>query len=166
MYTISIYWLMYNKSTISWISSDLVEYLFKNNLTMNQIQSIVYLPLFCITSCHLSVKLLIPFNSASFDPKKFSTKIFTWFYRESFLSFRAFCREWKRLKSLGSRFGKYSGKSRTDQTKSNIFSVWFLLNVALCYRRGAQDFLLLISKGRFLRRFSCTQCSCWEYKSV
>ena len=52
--------------------------LFMNNFTINSFQSIVYTPLFLITSCFLSDRLLILLKliSTGFELKKFSTNIF------------------------------------------------------------------------------------------
>ena len=82
------------------------------------------------------------------------------------LSFRAFCREWKRWKSLGTRFGEYGGWGGRDQPKSNIFSSMVLVECGLSLSRRSTAFLKLMNVGCFFRGFSCIHCSCWEYKSA
>ena len=56
-------------------------------------------------------------------------------------------------------------EDKTDQSKSNIFPAWFLLNVVLCYRGEAKHFSYWNPTGCFWR-FSCTRCSSWKYKSA
>ena len=113
--------------------------LFLNNLTMNWFQSVVYFPLFRITSCHLSGSLLIPlkWNSVAFESRKFSTNVFAWSWENCFVIQSI---EQKRWKSFDAKFGEYCGCGTTDQPKSNIFPAWFLLNSALRYHGKAQRF--------------------------
>ena len=44
-----------------------------------------------------------------------------------------------------------------------VFPTWFLLNVVLHYNEEAR-FTYGRARGRFLRRFLCACCNCWEYK--
>ena len=53
--------------------------------------TIVHLPLFWITFCHLLDSLLIPLKqkSAGFQLKKFSTNVFTWSWRNFFFAIQS-----------------------------------------------------------------------------
>ena len=104
-------------------------------------------------------------NSTGFERKKFSTNIFNWSDWEHFLSFKVFCKEWKRWKSLGERFGEYGGWGKKDQLKVNIFSSMILAECGLALSWRSSKFLLLTSRGNFLRKILCTRCCGWEYMS-
>ena len=76
-----------------------------------------------------------------------STRSFLCFYqsflRKFFLSFRAFCSEHKRWKSLGARSGKYSGEGRMNLLKSHIFSCVILVECGFALLQRSTTFLRL-----------------------
>ena len=98
------------------------------------------------------------FLSRFSSPKSFHLII------RKFLSFRVFCRERNLMEITWYKIW-WIWWRRAGQPKSNIFPSRFLLNVALHYHGEAQSLSYWRVWGVFFK-FSCTCCSCWEYKSA
>ena len=88
------------------------------------------------------------------------------FLRIFFLSFRAFSRERKKMKSLDTRSGEYNGWGRIDHYKPNIFFLCDACWMSPCVIIEKYNFSPIYLFGRFFRRLSSSRCSGWEYNSV
>ena len=72
----------------------------------------------------------------------------------------------KRYKLLDASSCEYSRWGKTDHSKPNIFSCMILAECGTILLRRSTVFFLLTTAGHFLRRFSSSHCSCWDYKSA
>ena len=103
-----------------------------NNLIINSFQSIVYSPLFWITTCYLSARKVQLVSGGRIFSQMFSP------YLLKKISYSAHFVEKEKDEShlVQGLLNMVDGVEQTRQFQ--IFSLWFLLNVALRYHREAQ----------------------------